>query len=634
MKLENRIHTIRCSALPPDEEYPTLIFESLNYQEQLGRPFKAVLNAFSLKDDLDGGSLIGRPMNVQIKLESDKKRYVDGIVTSFENLGAEEFAGDTFCRYLVELRPWFWLLTLSQNFRIFQEKSCIEIFRIIFSDHRFTDFSDQTKRSFEKREYCCQYRESDFNFVSRLMEEEGIYYCFEHLANSHKMKLVHTGACQAAAVPVPFRSHGTYKRDEDYLSKWSSKKEVHAVKCSLQNYDFENPNVNLLELSPTTQSEQPHKFEVYDYPGDFLTGTVGQKLAKIRREEAAVDAAQYRGSSNSLDITTGCVVKVQDLPVSKENAEYLVTGLNATFASPDQSLMNADRSVRQLNFTAIPKTVQFRPKCITPPPVVTGPQSAVVVGKSGEEIWTDKYGRIRIQFPWDREGKKNEQSTCWVRVSQAWAGQGFGSIHLPRIGQEVLVEFISGDPDRPIVTGRVYNKEQNVPYPLPNNMTQSGILSKATKNGKLVEGNQLRFEDKKSKEEIYLHATKDFKQETTNDQTVTVEEGNLTTKVLKGKHETTVKKDCSTTVEQGDIKIKASTKKIMIEAQQSIELKVGTSSIKLEPAKITLKSTQIDVKGNLGVKVSGANVKINGSAATDVAAGGIVKVQGALVKIN
>ena len=615
MALSNRIHTVK-SPLPDVDGEPALLFESIQFHERLGTPFTATLNVLSENHEIDAGDLLKNSITVKIAPDPNTPpRYIDGIVTSLEYLGLEPGTNEKTSRYQLVLRPWFWLLTLRQNFRIFQDQDSEEIIREVFSDNGYSDFSFKLSGNYKKRTFCCQYRESDFNFISRLMEEEGIYYYFEHSDGAHRMKMLDANTSHSDFGKIPFRDPGARGRDIDYVSKWTAQNSVQTGKVVLTDYNFQSPKADL----EVDSVERNNGLEFFDYPGRYFDSKTGQHFADVERQRLDAEHSIRKGVSNALQLTAGVILELQEAVPRSENGHYLVTEVNSAFASTDISFLQQDASVRQTDFLAIKKQTQFRPRRSAVKPVVTGPQSATVVGKGGEEIWTDQYGRIKVQFAWDRLGKLDENSSCWLRVSQTWAGTGWGAMHIPRIGQEVLVEFLNGDPDRPIVTGRVYNQNSPVPYELPPNQTQSGIKSRSTKGGSDDNFNEIRFEDKLGEEEIYLQAEKDFTQLVKNMFSMVVKESDHTTKIETGNHELTVAKgNKTTTITQGNYDVAVKAGKMTITAAQSIELKVGGSSIKIEPGQISISAPQ---------------VKVAGSAISEVS-GGVVKISGSLVKIN
>ncbi|HWG96079.1 MAG TPA: type VI secretion system tip protein TssI/VgrG, partial [Nitrospira sp.] len=413
--------------------------------------------------------------------------------------------------------------------RIFQGKKVPDIIQEIFKENGITDIKTVLKATYEPREYCVQYRETDFNFVSRLMEQYGMFYFFEHEEKKHTVVLSDDLSAHQLCLEqskVSWNPQGSDNLNEDVITGLQWEETFRFGQYAVTDYNFETPSTSLhAEVKTQIEVGGNGKYEIYDYPGEYEKKAEGDGIAKIRMQE---EEAQYKvmsGSGTARVFTTGYKFTLQDYDARKDvNGDYVLTqvqhiaSVGNTYATEAAGgVENGDYSN---SFTCIPAKRSFRPSQVTPKPMVQGPQTAVVVGKSGEEIWTDKFGRVKVQFHWDRYGKMNESSSCWVRVSQNWAGKQWGGVFIPRIGQEVIVEFLEGDPDRPIITGRVYNAEQMPPYALPANQTQSGVKSNSSKGG--GGSNELRFEDKKGSEEIYLHGQKDWTIAIENDKNQTV----------------------------------------------------------------------------------------------------------------
>ncbi len=416
----------------------------------------------------------------------------------------------------MEVVPWLWFLTRIADCRIFQDKTIPEIIEAVFKSRGFSDYRLSLMPNYEKREYCVQYRETDFNFVSRLMEQYGIFYYFEHKNGKHTMVLADSESTHQPCPEQPtahYIAGGAAKEIEDVVTGWQMEQELRTGKYSHTDYNFETPSTNLFCDSPTlVKVADNSKFEIYDYPGEYLKTDEGKTRAKIRMEEEEAGHLVATGSSDCRAFISGYKFKLEDYHRDDMNQSYVLTEVqhHASVAGtykPGGEGAGAHYSNR---FTCIPESVTFRPPRITPQPFVQGPQTAKVVGKKGEEIWVDKYGRVRLHFYWDRLGKQDETDSCWIRVSQAWAGAAWGAMWIPRIGQEVIVSFLEGDPDRPLITGRVYNAEQIVPYTLPDNQTRSTFLSRSSKEGDKTNFNEIRFEDKKDSEQIFVNAEKEM----------------------------------------------------------------------------------------------------------------------------
>lgn len=630
-----RLHTIT-GALQADG-----VFRRLNGIERLGQPFLFDVEVLSRKEDISPYDVVGTKMSVSVKLKSGESRHFHGIVTAFLNAGP--LGG--YQLYKIELRPWLWLLSHTLDCRIFQSKSVPQILEIIFSEkHKYSDFRNDCQASYKPREYCVQYRESDFDFVNRLMEQEGIYYYFEHEASKHTLVLADASTAHkkiAGDGSILFRPPNEVAAGDEHVFDWQHHVEVQSGMLRLRDFDYEKPSAEL-EVRLTSDGEQAIKsLEQYAYPGEYLVKADGERYLKIQSEGLKSKSARVQGRANSYAMRTGLLFKLMEHTREKENGEYLIIAATTTVTSGEIEQYSPDSENRiEIDFSAIPKNRTYRSPRTTINPIIAGPQTAIVVGKQGQEIWTDSFGRVKVQFFWDRFGKKDESSSCWIRVAQVWSGKGWGSIHIPRIGQEVIVEFLEGDPDRPLITGRVYNAEQTTPYSLPDMGSQSGLKSRSTPAGDSQNFNELRFEDKKDKEEIYFHAERDFKRVVENNDVLEIgmvkkSDGNQTIEVWKNRNETIhtgdrigeVKKgNDQLTITAGNQKISIPVGQCEVTAGKKIVLKVGASSITIEPSKIVIQSPQIAITADMKAEVSASMTNISGSA--------VLKLEGGIIKIN
>jgi type VI secretion system secreted protein VgrG len=483
-----------------------LLLTALHGREELSRLFTYQLEMISDNNAIAAKEIVGKPVTFNVKMPDGSPRHFHGIVSRF-SAGDED---DNKRRdYRAEVVPWLWFLTLTTDCRIFQNKKVPEIIEQIFQDLGFTDFdTSQIKGAHPKRDYCVQYRETDFNFVSRLMEEEGIFYFFKHEDGKHTLVLAdHKGAykdCPEKEVDYP-RDFGSRAID-DYITSWEHHWEFRTGRVAQTDYNFETPSTKLLTMEKTVVPlPGMDKFEMYDFPGGYGTTGDGQPLAKTRMEESEAGHDVVQGSSFCKSFTPGGKFKIKQHRSSGEvGKSYMITSIShsATETAAYETGVEVEFDYKN-TFTCIPDSVSFRPARITEEPFVEGPQTAVVVGPAGEEIYTDKHGRVKVQFFWDREGKKDENSSCWMRVSQVHAGKSFGGIDIPRIGEEVIVSFLEGDPDLPIITGRVYHAENMPPFGLPAAKVISGMKSNSTKGGGGY--NEYILDDTKGKELIREH---------------------------------------------------------------------------------------------------------------------------------
>ena len=491
-----------------------LLFKDMEGQEGISQLFSFHLNLLSEKPDISFKNIIGKSVTLVVDLHDGKYRYINGIVSEFYQLSAGDpsISNNILSHYTATVVPFLWLLTRTTDSRIFQHKSVPDIVEKIFGDNGVQDYKLSLKGSYSPRDYCVQYRETDFNFVSRLMEEEGIFYYFQHEDGKHTLILAddaseHKTCPEQGAARCKPHEGATY--EEDMIDSLHVKQEIRAGKYTLNDFNFEMPNTSLKLEEPSNQKLGPGEREYYDYPGLYGKKSEGDNLSKIRMQEEEAQITTCYGASNCRAFTSGYKFKLEDFyRRDMNNKDYVLTRVRHT-GSQTYSIGESDSGATYKNeFTCIPSDVPFRPVRVTPKPFVRGAQTAIVVGPSGEEIYPDKYGRVKVQFHWDREGAKDDKSSCWIRVSQLFAGAGWGAMFIPRIGHEVVVDFLEGDPDRPIITGRVYHGANNPPYPLPDEKTKSTIKTNSSPGGGGF--NELRFEDKKGKEEIYLQGERDW----------------------------------------------------------------------------------------------------------------------------
>jgi type VI secretion system secreted protein VgrG len=533
-----------------------LVFASMTGTEHLSRPFECTISLLSESGELDPDKILGKPLVVSLATtRQEPLRYFHGLVSEFQQVGYEE----RMHQYRAVTRPWFWFLTRTADCRVFQNKSAPEIFKEVCQNAGFSDF-ELHLGTHPQREYCVQYRESDFNFLSRLLEHEGIFYYFEHSDNKHVMVLSDdVGNCKAVAgydsVPYYPSSATDALRERDHLQSWSFQKSFQPSRYAARDYDFERPSPIPAGTASISRSYESSAYEVYDFPavadqvgsdGSQVTSDSVERIAKLRVQELQAAQMVARGSGDAAGLAAGHVFKLTGYPRSSLDIQYLITSTSIELNSQAYHAGSGTETEFSIALDAVDAREPYRPPRLTPKPMIHGTQTAVVVGPKSEEIYTDQFGRVKVQFPWDRYGKLDEQSSCFVRVGQLWAGKSWGGIHIPRIGQEVIVSFLEGDPDRPIIIGSVYNGTNKPPYPLPDNKTQSGIRSRSALEGTGDNFNELRFEDKKGAELLLLHAEKDQAIEVENDEQHSV--GHDRTKSVKNNETTSIGKDRNETV--------------------------------------------------------------------------------------
>ena len=483
-----------------------LTFTHLVGRDEIGRCFAYTVGFVSKSHDVDPLKMLGGAVSVEG--ESDPKRWFSGLVSDFKLTRVE----DRLAYYEAVVRPWLWFLGNTTDCRIFQNMTAVEIVEKIFSKYGIAKFEKRLQGSYPSREYCVQYDESDLDFVQRLLEHEGIFYFFEHDEGKHTLILCDAMSKLKAApgydkVLYNFEGHGS-RRDVEYITEWIPGSSVRPGAYAHTDYDFEKPGADLMAKSAQPFSHKEASGENYRQPGAHLDVGRGDAIAGIRREELQAAHQHSTAVGTVRGLHSGCKFKLESFPRDDQNQEYLVVSAEYRLFDPGYRTQNEAHSENfKLVLGVAPTSLPYRPPRITPRPIMRGPQTATVVGPSGEEIFTDKYARVKVQFHWDRLGKKDQNSSCFVRVSQTWAGSGWGFIQIPRIGQEVIVDFIEGDPDLPIITGRVYNASEMPPYALPGNATQSGWKSNSSKGGGGY--NELMFEDKAGSELVNFQAQKD-----------------------------------------------------------------------------------------------------------------------------
>ena len=523
-----------------------LLFRWLRGREELGRPSEFELAALSTRNDIKPSDLLGKKITVKLERAKGGTRYFNGHVTRFAQ-------GDTVGRYYeyrMTVRAWLWFLTRTRDCRIFQEKTVPDILKEVFADHSMAVFDDGLNGTYAQREYCVQYRETDFDFVSRLMEEEGIYYFFDHGDGKHTMKLVDADSTHKKLPgrdSIPYHLPGrVLHSDEEYIQVFRQGQRIQPGLVATRSYDFAKPKADLGVKAQIIEKHDSADYEIYDYEGDYVQADNGDHLARVRIDELHTGFELAEAECSVREIAVGYTFKLTSAPRKDQEKDYLIVKAEWDLQNNTYETNTEEDAVYHCTMTVLQAKQQFRPERITPRPTMGGPQTAVVVGPGGEEIYCDKYGRVKVQFHWDRYGKKNENSSCWIRVSNPWAGANWGGMAIPRMGQEVIVDFLEGDPDQPIITGRVYNADQMPPYALPANATQTGIKSRSSKGGGAANFNEIRFEDKKGSEQVFLHAEKNQDIEVEKDETHWV--GNDRKKNIDHDETTVVKHDRTETV--------------------------------------------------------------------------------------
>jgi len=630
------------------ENHPLKVFTSLQENELLLRSFtghEGISQLFSFQLDLisqnhsiNFNDIVGQEVSFCVQLaEQEDYRYFNGFVSRFIQLADD----GRFARYQAEVVPWLWFLTRTSDCRVFQNKSVPDIVQEVFTRFGFQDFENRLQGTYEPWDYCVQYRETAFNFVMRLLEQEGIFFFFRHEQENHVLVL---GDAPSAFKPCPGQSKIRFDPTaassgdsyDEVITNWQHEEGMRTGAYTVNDFNFETPNTDLTAtISSTVRQGGNDRFEVYDYPGEYDKKSEGDDYARKRIEEEEAPHLVVSGSTNCRSLAVGFKFEADEMRRRDQNGSYAVTTLSHSAHGGGVHESGEEEKAHYSNlFKAIPTSVKFRPMRVTPKPLMQGVQTAFVTGPSGEEIYTDKYGRVKVQFHWDRLGKYNEQTSCWIRVAQNWAGKKWGALFLPRIGQEVIVDFLEGDPDQPIITGRVYNASSMPAYTLPDEMTKSYIKTNSSKGGGGF--NELRFEDLQGKEQIFIHAqrNKDIRVENNllewvgkdshlivkHDQLEKVE-GDKHQKVTGDKNEKvdgtvsmTIRTDhhekvgSNYALEAGtEVHIKAGMKCI-VEAGTQITLKVGGNFIDINPSGVTIKGTIVLINSG-GSAGSGSGAK-------------------------
>jgi type VI secretion system secreted protein VgrG len=596
-----------------------LVLSQVEANEALSELFDIRIEVVSEQQNVDFNSALGLNCAVTINTIDQLKRYFNGVLVEASWSGVR---GDLYVYKLV-LRPWVWLLGHSSDCRIFSNKTVPEIIKQVFQDRGFSDFRDALTESYPSLEYTVQYRESDLNFICRLMEEYGIYYFFEHTDSKHTMVLADAKSCHQ---PVPGLANDTIsflpgtvyqRRDSQLFEDWATLRGVQSGHFVLNDYDYNNPGTNLLGDAQKSGGYAHGTMEMFDYPGRYDKQSEGNTLAKVKLDADQAHDERRSAIGSAPSLFPGSLVKLDNHPAPSENVEYLVLRCRHSYASQEYRSGGSSNSNYSGVYEFAKSDRPFRAPQIARKAIVYGPQSALVVGEKGEEIDVDKLGRVCVQFYWDRKKTASRR----VRVAQFWAGSHRGALFLPRIGDEVMIAYEDGDPDRPLVVGSVYNGDNTVPADLPSKKTHSGILTKSSKNSSGY--NMLLFDDTAGSEKIKLRAEKDLMFKALNneqrdilgsqteniggDETITVGGptggGNFTLNAVK-----------TVTINVGPV---GSPLTQIVMDTKSITLNIGpggqASQIVMNPTGITLTSPNITLSGDATVSVSAPMVSINGA---------------------
>ena len=667
-----------------------LIPVAVEGEEGLSRLFRYTISMISPRMTIAPADILGKSLTLSVARQGGSPRVINGIVKSFS---AGPLALRGYRRYTAEIVPSLWLATLRSDCQVFQDKSVVQIADAMLSDCGVTEVKKQgLSGTHNARPVCVQYRETHFDFIARLLQDEGIYFYFQHEAGKHTLVLSDSASGYTDCLDKDVNHAAASQGNTLVIDGWSHSQSYVSGKWTLQDYNFETPSTDLTASTTTVLGVSAFKsHEMFEYPGGHMVKADGTSLSRLRMEQTETGYERVEGTATYRGLSAGGKISMAGHAVTAEVGKgYVITDL-ALSAQDETHLGNGGIPPQfSCRFAAIPEATVFRPPPV-PRPRTHGPDTATVVGPSGEEIYCDKYGRVRVQFHWDRKGTDDEKSFVWLRVAQTMAGKNWGTIFTPRVGMEVLVDYIGGDPDRPLIVGCVYNAENMPPYTLPDNKTQSGIKTRSSKGGDAATFNELRFEDKKDAEEIYFHAQKDFTRMVENDDTLTVDhdqtitikndrtetvsegnesvtiakgnrsvtvsegndthdvtkgnrtltvgEGNRTVTVSKGNDTHTVSQGNRTVdVGQGNDSLTVGQGNMAIDVKQgdyALKLGLGDVSVKASTGKITMEATT-----SIELKVGGNSVKIDQTGITvkglmvKVTGDSQVQIKGAMTQVN
>ncbi|MEI4950866.1 type VI secretion system tip protein TssI/VgrG [Aeromonas caviae] len=612
--------TVKVGALPES----TFVVAEFALDEALNRPFNLRLELASAQPDIDVGTVLDQPCELMVWYSGELQRRVCGVVSDF----AQGDSGFRRTRYQLMVQPALWRLSLRQNSRIFQGQKPDEILSILLQEHGITDYAFALKNEHTKREYCVQYRETDLDFVNRLAAEEGMFYFHEFEQGKHRIVFADDAAALTAGPELFFNLGNRSLEQGPYVRQFHYREAVRPSDVELKDYSFKTPAYGLSHKKQDTELEhQRDTYQHFDYPGRYKADPSGKAFVQHRLDALRNDAVAGQAKSNCAALLPGQSFSLTEHPNGSLNTDWQVVRIQHTGLQP-QALEEEGGSgptIYHNEFGVVKASTTWRARIGSPEaphkPMVDGPQIAMVVGPDGEEIYCDEHGRVKLQFPWDRYGSSNDQSSCWVRVSQGWAGGQYGMMAIPRIGHEVIVSFLEGDPDQPIVTGRTYHATNRPPYELPANKTRT-VLRTETHQG---EGfNELRFEDQAGKEEIYIHGQKDLNVLIENDAAWHIKHDQHTdidnervTRIKSNDHLTVngekrdhIKADYSLTVDASlHQKLGQS---LLVEAGQEVHIKVGDKLVLEAGSEITLKGGGSFVKVDpSGIKLVGSAIKLN-----------------------
>ncbi|EDZ6285984.1 type VI secretion system tip protein VgrG [Salmonella enterica] len=631
--------TVSGSAVPPG----ALLFASLDGGETLSELFSYVVQ-LKTPDTLNLGyvspaanlplkPMVGKDLCVNIELDGGGKRHISGLVTAARVVGHEGRS----VTYELRMEPWVKLLTHTSDYKAFQNKTVVDILDEVLAEYPYP-VEKRLVESYPVRTWQVQYGETDFDFLQRLMQEWGIYWWFEHSEDSHTLVLADAISAHKACPDSPlveWHQEGL-KLDKEFIHTITANESLRTGQWVLDDFDFKKPRSRLANTVADPRETGHANYEHYEWPGDYFDKGEGEMLTRIRMEAQRSPGSRVLGAGNIRTLMTGYTFTLMNHPTAELNQEYLLAQTTLFVQDNAQHSGQDQYFTFSTSFELHPTREVYRPQRTISKPHTKGPQSAIVTGPAGQEIWTDQYGRVKVQFGWDRYGKMDENSSCWIRVSYPWAGKGFGMIQIPRIGQEVLVDFKNGDPDLPIIVGRTYNQDTMPPWGLPGMASQSGIFSHSLYGGP-TNGNMLRFDDKTGAEEVKFHAEKDLNTTVKNNETHTVNADRTKTIIhnetstvkidrtefVDGKHTETIKGNRGITVTEGDqfLTVKTGKREVKVETgtcTETVKQDISVTSISGEITLTAAKKITFVVGSSKIVMNADGTIKILGPSRVDI----------------
>lgn len=595
---------------------------------------------------LNPDDFLGKTLCLAFETRNQQKRHFDGVIVEMEQVS---LASGGRCAYRLEVNSWTWLLNKNQEFKVYQNKSIPTIVAEVIGRHKHPSvrFSDRTLGAKRVWEYVVQFGESDLNFIRRVLEQEGVYFYFEHAENQHTLVMVDSPTAHAPfpgydSLVYDIAANGGRLTPDEFVASMAVRKSIEPPRHAHTDYNFKTPSTSLLVDSQGKAESYNSAYEVFEYPGEYENTGEGKHYSKLRHEEAQARQQLFTAQTAARGVSAGFLLNIEckDNPAFAKSLLITSTLINVHEAQPEAN--GGSQSDFDCQFQAIEAAQPFRPERKSRKPHVKGPLPALVVGPEGREIHTDEFGRIKVQFYWDRYGKRNQDSSCWVRVATPAAGKGWGFIAIPRIGQEVVVSFEEGDPDRPLVTGVAYNAEQTVPYPLPDHKTVSGWRTRSSEKGSPSNFNELRFEDKLGSEYVWFQAEKDYLGLIKNNSTTEI--GGDSNHLLHGNLIEEIKADVSRKV-LGQVKQEIS-KAMHLTVNDDLLAKVEGLLGLINNGQIAISttgqcslksggSTDLDASGNLNLSTSGqGNVKAGSSLKLTAGASLSLNVGGSSITIS